>query len=136
MRNKILRLGIRLRITVLIGMRLRIGCRIGIKPRIRIRFLPANVYGCFFSGTRMVFYAAEALRRLERFLSKSCIDVLAKVDVRPYGNGCPMGIIKQQRTDEVLSVMRGLGKPLFQPLKSRYGTERSLRPPERVISLL
>ena len=38
-----------------------------------------------------------------------------------------MGIIKQQRTDEVLSVMRVFGKPLFQPLKSRYGTERSLR---------
>ena len=75
-------------------LRLRIGCRIGIKPRIRIRFLPANVYGCLFGGTRMVFYAAEALRRLVRFLSKSRIDVLAKVNVRPYGNGCPMGIIK------------------------------------------
>ena len=78
-------------------------------------------------GMRLCIYAAEALRRLERFLSKSCIDVLAKVNVRPYGNGCPMGIVKQQRTDEVLSVMRVFGKPLFQPLKSRYGTERSLR---------
>ena len=67
----------------------------------------------------MLVGAGKTLRRVLRFLRERCIDVCTKAGVRAHKNGCPMGIVKEQRTDKVLSIARIFGKPLLQPLKRR-----------------